>query len=132
MNRLLLAAAAGAAALAAATPAVLGLVGNPSFSQKLPVHVPSQAQLVAFDDHGRAVTTKMPSRPATAVAPVPSSGRTTEPGDDNGGTRTTRTPEPGDDNGGTRTTRAPEPGDDNGGGRHGGQTTAGDDHGRGH
>ena len=84
MKRMLIFSAAAVATIGAAVPAVAGLAGNPSFSHKLPVHVPSQAQLVDFDDHGRAVNTS----------------RAPEPGDDHGGLRTGATPEPGDDSGG--------------------------------
>ncbi|MHB1475425.1 MAG: hypothetical protein ACYCV4_17735 [Dermatophilaceae bacterium] len=58
------------AAHLAAAPATMGLVGNISFAQSVPVRVPSQATVV--DDAGG-------QRSASA----------TEPGDDNG--------EPGDD-----------------------------------
>ena len=58
-----------AAALLAAVPATLGLVGNASFAQNVPVRVPSQANLV--NDKGGLRT------------PSPSS--TTEDNDDNGG-----------------------------------------------
>ncbi|HEY3088793.1 MAG TPA: hypothetical protein VGJ59_12095 [Jatrophihabitantaceae bacterium] len=105
MKRLLIYSAAAAAIAAAGIPAVAGLAGNPSFSHKLPVRPPSQAQLVEFDDHGRAVR----STPPTA--------RESEPGDDRGGAGTSA-PEPGDDRGGAGT-HAPEPGDDSGGHRGG-------------
>jgi hypothetical protein len=123
MKRVLIFSAAAAAAIAAAVPAVAGLAGNPSFSHKLPVHVPSQAQVVGFDDHGHAVSTGA----ASTHASTPS--RSPEPGDDNGGARTSRAPEPGDDNGGARTSRAPEPGDDNGGTRTSRAPEPGDDSG---
>lgn len=84
MNRFLIASAAAVAAMAAAVPAVAGLAGNPSFSHKLPVHVPSQAQVVEFDDHGRAVSTVTPVRSTTKPSETPSPTRTPEPGDDNG------------------------------------------------
>ncbi|HET9968307.1 MAG TPA: hypothetical protein VFQ68_08715 [Streptosporangiaceae bacterium] len=90
----------------AATPAVAGLAGNPSFSHQIPVPVPSQAQSPRFaDDHGRD---------GTVPAASPSPTRHAEPGDDRGGA--TRHAEPGDDRGGA--TGHGEPGDDNGG-RHG-------------
>lgn len=106
MKRLLLYSAAAAAIAAAGIPAVAGLAGNPSFSHKLPVRAPSQAQLVQFDDHGQAV-------PSTQ-RPTP---RESEPGDDrrNDGTRA---PEPGDDRAGVHA-GATEPGDDSGGHRGG-------------
>src|SRR6476469_7082251 len=40
--------AAAAAAAAAVTPAVVGLIGNPSFSERLPVHVPAHASAPTF------------------------------------------------------------------------------------
>ena len=55
------------AALLAAVPATMGLVGNTSFAQNIPVRVPSQASVL--DDHG--------ALRAPTVA---------EPRDDNGGT----------------------------------------------
>lgn len=75
-------------AVLVAVPAAMGLIGNTSFTQGVPVREPSQATVVdhhGSDHHGM---------------------------DDKGGQRTTRTPEPGDDKGGQRTTRTPEPGDD--------------------
>lgn len=49
MNRLPLIISAGAVAAAAAvTPAVIGLTGNPSFSQQVPVRVPAHASVVTF------------------------------------------------------------------------------------
>ena len=85
----------------AATPAVAGLAGNPSFSHEIPVPVPSAAKTPVFaDDHSRDGATV----PASATA---------EPGDDHGGI--TSHAEPGDDHGGV--TPHAEPGDD-----HGGQT----------
>jgi hypothetical protein len=105
MKRLLIFSAAAAATVTTAVPAVAGLAGNPSFSHKLPVKVPSQAKVVEFED-GRPASTLEP-RHSRGPAAVP---RTSEPGDDNGGV--TRNPEPSDDNGGL--TRHVEPGDDRG------------------
>src|SRR6185437_14341793 len=82
----------------AATPAVAGLAGNPSFSHQIPVPVPSQAQSPRFaDDHGRAT-------------------RHAEPGDDRGGDRggAAASAGTGDDRGGSGSGHA-EPGDDRGG-----------------
>ena len=79
-----------AATLLAIAPASLGLLGNASFSQDLPVAVPSQASVL--DDKGGL-------RPHA------------EPGDDKGGQSTHA--EPGDDKGG-QSTHA-EPGDDRSG-----------------
>jgi hypothetical protein len=112
MKRLLLYSAAAAAVAAAGVPAVAGLAGNPSFSHKLPVRAPTQAQLVQFDDHARIVHS---STHPTARESEPGDDRSpsVEPGDD-------RSPsvEPGDD-------RSPnlEPGDDSGG--HGGRSGPG-------
>ena len=80
MKRLTITLAAVAAAL---VPAVLGLWGNATFSQAVPVRVPASAQLVT----STATTT-------------PSATRTTQAGDDHGGQtpRDQRT-EPGDDRG---------------------------------
>jgi hypothetical protein len=121
MKRLLIGSAVVAGVIAAGIPAAAGLSGNASFSHKLPVRVPSQAQVVKFDDHGHATddSTASHSPRATATprrAASPGATSTIEPGDDKGGLRISKTPEPGDDNGSLRTTRTPEPGDDNGGG----------------
>ena len=67
MKRLLI---LGAAAVIAAAPAVTGLVGNASFAQSVPVHVPAGARII--DDHGRQ------------VEPGDDRGRHAEPGDDRG------------------------------------------------
>jgi hypothetical protein len=91
----------------AATPAVAGLAGNPSFSHQIPVPVPSQAQSPRFaDDHGHDGTVTAASTSPTAHA---------EPGDDHGSA--TAHAEPGDDHGGSGSGHA-ERGDDHGG-RHG-------------
>lgn len=63
-----------------AVPAATGLIGNTSFSQSVPVRVPSHALIVEY--HGGQATNTRP------------------PGDDHGGQRAARTPEPGDDHGG--------------------------------
>jgi hypothetical protein len=62
-----------AVAAIASAPAITGLVGNASFAQSVPVHVPAGARTI--DDHGSH----------------------TEPGDDR-----SRRPEPGDDRSGAR------------------------------
>jgi len=100
MKRLaLILAAVAVAGGMAATPAVAGLAGNPSFSHEIPVPVPSSAKTPLFtDDHSRD------GGAAPAVA-------TTEPGDDRGGATTHA--EPGDDHG--RAIPHAEPGDDRGG-----------------
>jgi hypothetical protein len=124
MNRILLfTGIAAAACIAAAAPAVAGLSGNPSFSHDVPVSVPSQAQLVQFDDHGRVRGSddraRTPTSTPTATRhgepePGDDRGAATEPGDDRGtatepGDDRGATTEPGDDRGATT-----EPGDDTG------------------
>lgn len=122
MKRLLIVAAITASSCAVAVPAFAGLAGNPSFSHRIPVTIPSRAVQVHFDDHGRALDDATPTpggtptsttkaTPAHTESPGDRHGNPTrvEPGDDNGGNRTST--EPGDDNGGTRT--GTEPGDDN-------------------
>ena len=110
MKRLLIATGITVAALTVATPAVASLSGNPSFSHKLPVRVPSSAQVVKFDDHGVEVSdrsdsqsSRHESRRATS-SPSPSATSTRRAGDDHG-------VDPNDDRSGTATS---EPGDDNG------------------
>jgi hypothetical protein len=66
------------AALLVAVPAAMGLVGNTSFSQSVPVRVPAQAR-VLYDDQG--------GQSATHTSEPPTS--TTLPGDDHGGQRPT-------------------------------------------
>ena len=67
MKKLLIAAAVAAAA---AVPGVIGLAGNASFAQSVPVHVPAGVSTV--DDHGRH------------AEPGDDRGRHAEPGDDRG------------------------------------------------
>jgi hypothetical protein len=129
MNRFLIVAVTAAGACAVAFPAFAGLSGNPSFSHRIPVRVPSQAKLVHFDDHGHPVsvdpTTSSPSRvPSSATGSSESEPEPTddhgaasahvEPGDDHGGARAST--EPGDDNSaaGEHSSVTSEPGDDNG------------------
>jgi uncharacterized membrane protein YgcG len=124
MNRILIATAIAAASCAIAVPAVAGLAGNPSFNHRLPVNVPSQAQLVQFDEHGRVLPADDSS---TSAEPTKSPSQQLEPGDNHGGLGdASGTPEPGEDHGGAITS-TPEPGDD-----HGGAITStpepGDDH----
>jgi hypothetical protein len=89
----------------AATPAVAGLAGNPSFSHEIPVPVPGTAkQPVFLDDHGGSTT-----GPAT---------RHDEPTDDHGGL--TPHAEPTDDHGGL--TPHAEPSGDH---QHGGKSVWG-------
>ena len=90
-------------ALLAIVPASLGLIGNASFAQSIPVRVPSQASVL--DDHGGLIKHVDPGDDNGGL------NTQTEPGDDNGGL-TTQT-QPGDDQGGL--TRHAQPGDDQGG-----------------
>ncbi len=68
MKKLLITAAVVAIA---AVPGVIGLVGNASFAQSVPVQVPAGAS--TLDDHGRH------------AEPGDDHGRHAEPGDDRGG-----------------------------------------------
>ena len=116
MKKLLIAAAVAALA---GVPSVTGLVGNASFAQSVPVHVPAGARTI--DDHGRH------------AEPGDDRGQRVEPGDDRG-----RHAEPGDDRGATGprdATNPRGPGDGqashsvtagNGGSRHGGHDGSAD------
>jgi hypothetical protein len=96
----------------AATPAVAGLAGNPSFSHEIPVPVPSTAKTPLFaDDHSRDGVTAPASTTAEPGDDRGGVSRPAEPGDDRGGI--TPDAEPGDDRGGI--TPHAEPGDDRGG-----------------
>lgn len=79
------------AALLVAVPATIGLIGNTSFSQSVPVRPPANASLV---DDGTQPTIKAPASTEPTADP-----RT---GDDKGGQRVNGTGEPGDDHGGGR------------------------------
>jgi hypothetical protein len=136
-QRIMIAVGAAAGACAIAVPAAVGLSGTPTFSQRIPVRVPTSAQVITYDDHGRTVAahdagddSPRSGTPSTSAEPSRSahSRHEPEPGDDRGSTV-----EPGDDRG-----SAVEPGDD-----RGGRTTdvnsapsplaptgSGDDHGR--
>ena len=127
MKRLaLILAGVAVAGCAAATPAVAGLAGNPSFSHEIPVPVPSAAKTPLFaDDHSRDGATVPAS---VTAAPGDDRGRASrhaEPGDDRGASPEA---EPGDDHGGI--TPHAEPGDDRGGTSP--HAEPGDDHGGGH
>jgi hypothetical protein len=96
----------------AATPAVAGLAGNPSFSHEIPVPVPSAAKTPLFaDDHSRDGATAPSSATARPTDDHGGITRHAEPGDDHGGLAPHA--EPGDDHGGL--TQPTEPGDDHGG-----------------
>ncbi len=123
--------------IVAAVPAVIGLAGNPSFAESVPVRVPATAQTVAAqtvaaahatptttDDKGGQTKHPEPgdhrgggAKARPSASPTTSSSAHPEPGDDKGGLAAH--PEPGDDKGGT--TQHAEPGDDHGGksGGHG-------------
>ena len=88
------------AALLAIIPASLGLIGNASFAQTVPVRVPSQATLVG----GQSRHIEIGDDKGGLSAHV-------EPGDDKGGLSAHVAP--GDDKGGLST--HVEPGDDKGG-----------------
>ena len=94
----------------AATPAIAGLAGNPSFSHEIPVPVPSAAKTPLFadvqrgDDRGGATRHAEPGDDRGASVEA-------EPGDDRGGS--TPHAEPGDDRAGK--TPEAEPTDDHGG-----------------
>jgi hypothetical protein len=133
MKRLLIISAVAAATLGAAVPAFAGIAGNPSFSHKIPVRVPVNAQVVTFDDHGgsrhgsaapsatpsKSVTPSKSATPLKSATPSHSATKHPEPGDDNGGLTSSPTThvEPGDDKGGLTSspTTHVEPGDDKGG-----------------
>jgi hypothetical protein len=92
---------AAAVAAIAAVPVVTGLLGNASFAQSVPVHVPAGARTI--DDHSRHA--EPGDDHGRHAEPGDDRGREAEPGDDRG-----RQAEPGDDRGATA-----EPGDDRGG-----------------
>ena len=97
MKKLLIAAAVAAAA---AVPGVIGLAGNASFAQSVPVHVPAGASTI--DDHGRHA--EPGDNHSRHAEPADDRGAKAEPGDDRGNHA-----EPGDDRG-----QRAEPGDDRG------------------
>ena len=96
----------------AATPAVAGLAGNPSFSHEIPVPVPRTAKAPLFAEDRSA------DGPHRGAVP-----RHAEPADDRGSI--TSHAEPADDHGGV--TPHAEPADDHGGATS--HTETGDDHG---
>jgi len=101
MKRIILTAGA---ALLVTVPAAIGLVGNTSFAQSVPVRVPPQATLV--DDAG------------TEHSANQSETRTSEPGDDKGGQSgqsSASVAQPADDKGGQRSLSTAAPTDDKGG-----------------
>lgn len=128
-----------AATLLAAVPATVGLVGNTSFAQSVPVRVPSQA-IVVDDTAGHSRHRVDTTRKADDKGGLT---KHAEPGDDKGGLtkKVTGTTRGGDDKGGL--TKHAEPGDDkvsesgsgkDGRGGHGGDKSgkSGKDDGAGH
>lgn len=121
-NRILL----GAGALVVvAVPAVLGLWGNASFAESVPVRIPTQAVTTT------AVPTPSPSESVDDHGGDVSRDDRTEPGDDRdeqGGTGPSSAPSPG-------SSPSPSPsvddhgGDDGGSDDHGGDDNGGDDSG---
>jgi hypothetical protein len=109
-----------AALLVAMTPAALGLWGNASFSQAVPVQVPERGQVVTV-----TVPAPTASSRTASSSPTAPTGRVTRTGDDHGGDvpREQRT-EPGDDRDrqGAVSTTAPRPSAST-------ATTEADDHG---
>jgi hypothetical protein len=119
------------AVIACGAPAGLGLLGNSSFSQAVPVRTPQQAVQATATAPLRAIPTSARRgddagagdhrhHRGREVEPGDDRGRHAEPGDDRG-----REVEPGDDRG-----RHAEPGNDREGrhgsdGRHGGHGSGG-------
>ena len=93
----------------AVVPALMGLSGNASFSQAVPVRVPDTAQIMV-DDHGD----RGDHRVRGGATAEPSGDHPTESAttaDDHGGDRSTVTtgPRVADDHGGDRSTVTPAP-----------------------
>jgi len=112
----------GTLAILAATPAAIGLIGNASFSESVPVRLPAVASLL--DDSGNT------------VRPVDSPSAHPEAGDDHGGDRDRGGRAESDDDRGRRvepsdtSSHHAESGDDHGGDRdRGRRAESGDDHG---
>jgi len=107
-QRVLAAIGSVAGACAIAVPAAIALSHNPSFGQRIPVHAPSSAHIVSFDDHGGVLEIAHPRRHHHRTEPS-SSRRHDDPSST--AMPTSHEPEPGDDHGGN---------DDHGGDHHGG------------
>lgn len=88
----------GAAVVVAAVPAVIGLWGNSSFSQELPVRVPASGQVLVLDPTPSPTPSSSDSPSPTPSPSIDGSGADDRAGDDNGGDvpRDQRV-EPGDD-----------------------------------
>jgi hypothetical protein len=123
-NRILV----GAAALAlAAVPAVVGLWGNASFAESVPVRVPASGQVASPSP---TFSPSLSPTPEDNVGVVPRDQRT-EPGDDRD-TRSATPSQPSTDDSGGQVPRDQriEPGDDRGG-QSGSDNNSGDDSGSG-
>jgi hypothetical protein len=112
----------GAGALAlAAVPAVIGLWGNASFAESVPVRVPTSGQVATLAPSPVGTPTPSPSAVDDHGGEVPRDQRV-EPGDDrdqNGGLS--------ESNGGSGVDDSRHGGDDHGGDDHGGDDHGGDD-----
>jgi hypothetical protein len=106
----LTAAAVLAAGGLALVPAMLGLAGNDSFSQRLPVRAPAHASLVVDSSAAPSPAVIRANSPQRPEAPRSDDRREREPGDDRGGDRFRADDHP----------RPEDRADDRGRGRHGG------------
>ncbi len=77
VNRLVLAVAAAAAAVGVAIPAVAGLSGNPSFSERIPVRPPTSAHIVEYNPNG---SVHQDDRDPSAVRYTPTSTKSDDHG----------------------------------------------------
>lgn len=121
MNRIALTIAA---AIAALVPATLGLLGNSTFAQSVPVRVPASAQIMPAEDQ---------------PTPTPTATSSHDELDDHGGDRPRDSRvEPGDDRDSLPTASASHSSgrghddsgsDDHGGSGHGSDDSGNDDHG---
>ncbi len=116
-QRVLVAIGAAGGACAIAIPAALALSHNPTFGQRIiPVHAPSSAHVVRFDNSGVVEAVHhhsddpKPHQHGTPITSTVARSHEPEPGDDRGPST-----EPGDDRG-----RGTEPGDDRGRGNESG------------
>jgi hypothetical protein len=114
LNRLLIGAAGLVAGTLVATPAVLGLSGNSSFSRDLHVPVPSGAHQVHFDDSSDAARHSAEPEPSESREDRPGSGVvSSDANDDHGG----RAGSGGSGRGGLDDGAGHDAGDDRGGDR---------------
>lgn len=118
LNRLLIGAAGLVAGTLVATPAVLGLSGNSSFSRDIHVPVPSGAHRVHFVESSDGAHASIEPEPSESAEDRPGHDVvSTEATDDHGGLRGSETSGPGGLDGGP----SHDAGDDHGG-RRGGDT----------